>query len=382
MSNNRHIVFLTGTRADYGKIKPLIISSHENGFQVSVFATGMHLLPHFGDTLMEIQKTLPKAIEIISFKNQANNMTMDMIVANTITGLSSFISKSKPDAIVIHGDRPEALAGAIVGALRNIRVVHIEGGELSGTIDGIMRHAVSKMSHVHLVANVEARLRLIQLGEAESSIYVIGSPDLDIMNSQVLPSLKKARIRYGINFVDYLIGILHPVTTDIEGSKKMAIEYVSALIESGRNFIIIYPNNDTGHEHILQEFERLRSLPNRFRIFESLRFEYFLTFLKHAQALVGNSSAGIREAPFYSVPSVDIGTRQRGRYEGPTVSTCLPEQKAIISAMTSALAAPRVTQSNSFGDGHASERFIEVLKLGSLFSSPLDKIFVDLKDVI
>ena len=381
MSNNRHIVFLTGTRADYGKIKSLIISSHNNGFRVSVFATGMHLLPQFGNTLMEIQKTLPKAIEIISFKNQPVNRTMDMIVAKTITGLSSFISKSKPDAIIIHGDRPEALAGAIAGALRNIRVVHIEGGELSGTIDGIMRHAVSKLSHVHLVANNEARLRLLQLGETESNIHIIGSPDLDIMNSQGLPSLRKAQIRYGINFDDYLIGILHPVTTDIKESKKMTIEYVSALIESRHNFIIIHPNNDPGYKYILKEFERLRSLPNRFRIFESLRFEYFLTFLKHAQALVGNSSAGIREAPFYSVPSVDIGTRQRGRYEGPTVISCPPEQQAIISAMTRALVAPKVSQNNSFGDGHSSERFIEVLRLGSLFSAPLDKIFIDLKGV-
>jgi UDP-N-acetylglucosamine 2-epimerase (hydrolysing) len=238
------------------------------------------------------------------------------------------------------------------------------------------------MSHVHLVANEEARARLIQLGEASASIHVIGSPDLDIMMSPTLPTLKKAQARYKITFNDYLVAIFHPVTTDLAASKHAAKEFVSALIESGRNFVVIHPNNDTGHEHILQEYERLRTIPERFRIFESLRFEYFLTLLRNAQALVGNSSAGIREAPIYGVPSVDVGDRQRGRYDGPSIFPCPPTSTAITTAMNSATAAPRVPQVGSFGDGRSSEQFVQLLKTGQLFDAPVDKVFVDLKDVM
>ena len=267
MSSSRHIAFLTCTRADYGKIKPLILAAHENGFRVSVFATGMHLLPQFGLTIKEVRRTLPKDITIVPLKNQVENDTMDVVVAKTITGLSAFLTKMQPDLIAIHGDRPEAFAGAITGTLRNTRVVHIEGGELSGTIDGIIRHAVSKMSHVHLVANDEARARLIQLGEASASIHVIGSPDLDIMMSPALPTLRKARARYKFDFDEYQVAIFHPVTTDLDASKHAAKEFVAALIESGRNYVVIHPNNDTGHEHILREYELLREIPQRFRIF-------------------------------------------------------------------------------------------------------------------
>ena len=164
MSSKRHIAFLTGTRADFGKIKPLIIAAHEEGCRVSVFATGMHMLPRFGSTVLEVKRTIPTDIPIISFLNQQDGDTMDVVVANTITGLSQFITEHAPDALVVHGDRPEALAGAIAGSLRNTTVVHVEGGELSGTIDGVIRHAVSKLSHIHLVANEGARDRLIQLG--------------------------------------------------------------------------------------------------------------------------------------------------------------------------------------------------------------------------
>jgi UDP-N-acetylglucosamine 2-epimerase (hydrolysing) len=241
MSSKRHIAFLTGTRADFGKIKPLIIAAHEEGCRVSVFATGMHMLPRFGSTVLEVKRTIPTDIPIISFLNQQDGDTMDVVVANTITGLSQFITDHVPDALVVHGDRPEALAGAIAGALRNTTVVHVEGGELSGTIDGVIRHAVSKLSHIHLVANEGARDRLIQLGEHLDTIHVIGSPDLDVMLSPTLPSLEEAKSRYGISFDDYLVAIFHPVTTDLESSTLAAEQFVSALqvvvtLESGSCF--------------------------------------------------------------------------------------------------------------------------------------------------
>ena len=382
MSSKRHIAFLTGTRADFGKIKPLIIAAHEEGCRVSVFATGMHMLPRFGDTILEVQRTIPAEIPITSFLNQLDGDTMDVVVSNTISGLSQFITEHAPDALVVHGDRPEALAGAITGALRNTRVVHVEGGELSGTIDGVIRHAVSKLSHIHLVANDGARDRLIQLGEHSDTIHVIGSPDLDIMLSPTLPSLEEAKSRYEITFDKYLIAIFHPVTTDLVASAKAAEQFVSALISSKQNYIVIHPNNDSGFEDILTQYARFEDQADHFRVFKSLRFEHFLTLLKHAQALIGNSSAGIREAPIYGVPSIDIGDRQRGRHEGATIIQTPAAQSQIEAAILQSVHLTHAPEQGLFGDGKSADRFRTLLATDKLFSVPVDKVFVDLKEVM
>ena len=382
MSVRKHVAFLTGTRADYGKIKPLILAAHTEGFKVSVFATGMHLLERFGSTILEVRRTLPDEVFIIPFENQSVGDPMDVVVANTIQGLSQFIQENRPDLLIVHGDRPEALAGAISGALSNTRVVHIEGGELSGTIDGVIRHAVSKLSHIHLVANEEARKRLIQLGEDSNTIHIIGSPDLDIMLSPSLPTLEEAKSRYEIEFDSYFIAIFHPVTTDLEASAIAATEFVNGLIDSGENFIVIHPNNDTGFEQIISEYTKLSDNNKRFRQFASLRFEHFLVLLKNASGIVGNSSAGIREAPLYGIPSIDVGDRQRGRHDSASISQVPARANEIVAAIQRAKQQGPTNSEQEFGDGKSTERFTELLHSGVLFEARVDKVFVDLKDVM
>ena len=382
MSISKHVTFLTGTRADYGKIKPLILAAHAEGFKVSVFATGMHMLERFGSTILEVRRTLPDEVFIIPFENQSVGDPMDVVVANTIKGLSHFIQENEPDLLIVHGDRPEALAGAISGALSNTRVVHIEGGELSGTIDGVIRHAVSKLSHIHLVANEEARKRLIQLGEDSNTIHIIGSPDLDIMLSPSLPTLAEAKLRYEIEFDSYFIAIFHPVTTDLDASAIAATEFVNGLIDSGENFIVIHPNNDTGFEQIISEYSKLSDHSKRFRQFESLRFEHFLVLLKNANGIVGNSSAGIREAPLYGIPSIDVGDRQRGRHDSASISQVPARANEILAAIQRAKHQGPTNSEQEFGDGKSTERFTELLHSGVLFEARVDKVFVDLKDVM
>lgn len=382
MSAERHIAFLTGTRADFGKIKALILVAHKNRVRVSVIATGMHMQERFGNTVLEISRSVPADIEIYSFQNHSDNDTMDRVVANTIVHISDFLDSHAPDALVVHGDRPEALAGAISGALRNTPVIHIEGGELSGTIDGVIRHAVSKLSHIHLVSNDDARTRLIQLGERVESIHVIGSPDIDVMSSPDLPELSNVRERYDIRFDPYAIAIFHPVTTDPAASKDAANEFVDALIDSGKNFVVIHPNNDTGFEHILEQYSRLQSDPQRFRCFESLRFEYFLTLLKNAAVIVGNSSVGIREAPFYGVPAIDVGDRQRGRHDDPNIISVPADASAIVEALRAAEKLTGTPEVQTFGDGKSAHRFAELLDSDVFFATPTDKVFVDLKEIM
>lgn len=331
MANKRKLVFLTGTRADFGKLKSLIAITQSNpDFEVHIFATGMHLNSKYGKTVDEIFKAGFK--NIFQFINHDAVGFMDRTLAKTIDGFSHYLSEIKADMIIVHGDRVEALAGAIVGSLNNILVAHIEGGEISGTIDELIRHAVSKMSHIHFVANEEAKKRLIQLGEISESVFVIGSPDLDLMNPQHLPDLSKVKAYYSVEFDHYAIAMFHPVTTEYSLIKDYSRNFVDALLASDENFIVIYPNNDLGSTEILAELKRLER-NSRFRIFPSLRFEYFLTLLKNADYMIGNSSAGIREAPFYGVPTIDIGTRQSNRSKGETILNCGYDAESIISTI-------------------------------------------------
>jgi UDP-N-acetylglucosamine 2-epimerase (hydrolysing) len=246
----------------------------------------------------------------------------------------------------------------------------------------VIRHAVSKLSHIHLVANEEAQKRLVQLGENQQSIHIIGSPDLDIMLSPHLPQLDEARVRYEISFSEYFIAIFHPVTTDLEASSVAAKEFVDALLGSGENFVVIHPNNDTGFETIIDEYQRLETGGARFRQFKSLRFEHFLVLLRNSLGIVGNSSAGIREAPLYGVPSIDVGDRQRGRHEGDTIIQVPATAPEIISALQHAKKQDRTGETTVFGDGQSTERFTSLLLSGVLFEAPVDKVFVDLKDVM
>jgi UDP-N-acetylglucosamine 2-epimerase (hydrolysing) len=184
----KKILFLTGTRADFGKLKSLMHKVEDaEQFDAHLFVTGMHMIATYGMTANEVEKSGFQSI--YKYINQNKHDSMDVILSKTIMGLSDYVKEVQPDMIVVHGDRVEAMAGAIVGALNNILVSHIEGGEVSGTIDELIRHSVSKMSHLHFVSNEKAKQRLLQLGEREKSVYIIGSPDLDIMTSSNLPKL-------------------------------------------------------------------------------------------------------------------------------------------------------------------------------------------------
>ena len=374
---NKRIAFLTGTRADFGKLRPLMdkIENSEK-FDCYIFVTGMHTLSKYGDTHEEVQKRGYKNIFI--FMNQTHTTDQDTILANTITGFGNFVKEISPDMIVIHGDRVETLAGAIVGSFNNILVSHIEGGEISGTIDELTRHAVTKLSHIHFVANDEAKQRLLQLGESADSIVVIGSPDIEVMKSSDLPSIEQVKKRYDIPFDDFAVLIFHPVATELNSLKNQIEILVSALIESKRNYVVIYPNNDKGSDIILKEYEKLEN-NNHFKIYPSLRFEYFLTLLKHSKFIIGNSSAGIREAEVFGVPTVDIGTRQKNRSRNSEIVHIKAKKKKILEAMNE-IDDKKVKRISHFGSiEKSSKKFYKILCEEKIWNISLQKQFIDLK---
>ena len=372
----KKIVFLTGTRADFGKLKSLIeITRKDSFFEVHIFVTGMHMLKEYGYTLIEVEKCGYSNIH--TFVNHTHETTMDLSLAKTIQGFSELINKIKPDLIVVHGDRIEAMAGAIVGALNNITVAHIEGGEVSGTIDELIRHSVSKMSHTHFVSNQQAKNRLIQMGELPESIFVIGSPDVDLMLSENLPDIKKVKSYYDIEFEDYGIAMFHPVTTEFDSMDTYAAEFVDALLESDQKFVVIYPNNDLGSASILNAYQRLLG-DSRFKIFPSIRFEYFLTLLKNAKLMVGNSSAGIREAPYYGIPVVNIGTRQQNRAMHADILNCGYSTFEILDAIKKCKGLT-FEKEDLFGEGKSDVLFLESLKSADFWEVDRQKRFIDLR---
>lgn len=374
-TQRKKILFVSGTRADFGKIKPLIQQVKDSDdFDYQIFATGMHMLSVYGLTVNEIHKA--GFDNVHPFINQDSEITsqMDLVLATTVQGLAFYVREYKPDLLVVHGDRVESLAGAIVGALNNILVAHIEGGERSGTVDELIRHAITKLSHIHFVSNDEARNRLIQMGEIPNSVFVIGSPDIDVMLSDQLPDLDAVKKWYDIPFQEYCIFIYHPVTTEIQELSSHIRNVVDALIDSEMNYIAIYPNNDLGADIIVEEMKRLEGNPNM-RIFPSMRFEHFLVLLRNAKGIVGNSSAGIREAPVYGIPTVNIGTRQLNRYEYESIVNVDYSRGDILEALKNL--PHSVKPSLHFGKGESAKLFLKELHNDSLWNTPHQKQFVD-----
>jgi UDP-N-acetylglucosamine 2-epimerase (hydrolysing) len=373
----KRILFITGTRADFGKQKALmkVVDEHDN-FDLSIFCTGMHLMSKYGYTVEEIKKA-GFSNRLFYYLNQIEGESMEIILSNTIAGLSRYLHENEVDLIIIHGDRIEALAGATVGALRNILVAHIEGGEISGTIDDLIRHSTSKMAHIHFVASKTAFKRLIQLGENKNNIYNIGSPDVDVMLSGELPNLEEAKSRYEIDFDDYAIAILHPVTTEVEIMKENASKFIDALEKSQQNYIVIYPNNDLGSEYIFKAIKTVKC-NKRIKVFPSLRFEYFLTLLKHSKFIIGNSSAGIHEAPVYGIPTIDIGTRQSKRFIYESIHNIDFEEENILKTIEYVIDKKRFTPTQHYGKGNSAKLFMQAIDDSLLWEVKKQKKFIDI----
>ena len=368
-------MFLTGTRADFGHQKPLIDKCIEEGYDVSIFVTGMHLDDKYGYTYDEIDEYGYRNLRL--YKNYLDCRGirfngMDNMLASTVQGFSSYVKDISPDLIVIFADRFEALAGAIVGALNNILTLHVQAGDVSGTIDDSMRHAISKLCHAHCSANGQAKKRLINMGEIEENISVIGTPGLDVLLSEDLPILVESQLKYDFHFDKYGILIFHPVTTEVDDLSDQVGEVVSAVIKSGLNYIVVCPNNDLGSDKIFKSYNRFAYMTN-IKVFESIDHYDFLTFLKNARFIIGNSSCGILEAPCYGNPAVNIGSRQDGRSRDRRIFNCDCNEKDILKNIE--YVNKTTFNPNGDADGHCADRFIEMLSKDNFWDIGKQKKF-------
>ena len=370
----RSLLFVTGTRADFGKLEPLAIATRDAGFRVSFFVTGMHMLDRYGMTKHEVHRLA--SIEAADFVNQRPGDAQDMVLAKTVTGFSDYVAEHRPDLVVVHGDRVEALACALVAAIRAIRSAHIEGGEVSGTIDEVFRHCNTKLATSHFVASEAAKARVMALGEPPETIHAIGSPELDVHGQPSGVTLAEVKARYAIPFDEYGIVVFHPVVSEVDTIHDQAQALFNSLQQSGRNFVLINPNNDPGSDAIFAVLDQLPA--DRFRRLPSMRFAYFSELMRHAAVMVGNSSAGVREAPFLGVASLDIGTRQTNRARAPSLHSCSAFDHAAIARFLQdewGMTHPRHLE---FGQGRAADRFVAVLRDDGFWAQPLQKAFRDI----
>lgn len=373
------ITFITGTRADYGKIKSLILElqKKKNKFKTNLIITGMHNIRKYGYTIDEINKD--KILNCYSFNNQSKNATMDIILANTIKGINKFLLNNHTDLIVVHGDRVESLAGAITGCLNNIKVAHIEGGEISGTVDEILRHSISKLSHLHFVTNKIAKQRLLQMGEKKKNIFSIGSPDVDLILKKNLPNLSKVKRRYNILFGNYAIFIFHPVTTELKKIKYQIQTFLNLIVKSKFNYIILLPNNDLGSKIILEKIFLLKKRKfSNIKILPSMRFEYYLTLLKNSNFIMGNSSSGIMEAPYYGVPTIDFGSRQKNRAKLSSVISLNDFSKLNNLINKFKQKKHKYKPLRYFGTGNSQKKFLSILNQKRIWSIKNQKQFIQL----
>ena len=370
----KKIVFLTSTRADYGKLKPLIlIIKKSKKFEPIIIATGMHMQRRYGYTFDQIKKDFVN-IKIYKFSNQKAEESMDIVLSKTIKLLHKTLKLIKPNLVIIHGDRSETLAASIYCNFNNILIGHIEGGEVSGTVDESIRHATTKLSHIHFVSNMKAKRVLKRMGEIEKYIYVIGSPEVDTMIKKDLPSLKDLMWRYSIKFKKYAIFLFHPVTTlekkQVENQCKILF---NAIKKSSKKFVIIYPNNDTFSDIIFKYINNLRTNSN-FRILPSLRFEYYLTLLKNSEFIIGNSSSGIREAPIYGVKTINLGNRQKNRINSKYITNIDFKEKTILKNIKN-IKGKKHKKIFYFGKGKSAANFLKLINKKKFWKLDRQKYF-------
>jgi UDP-hydrolysing UDP-N-acetyl-D-glucosamine 2-epimerase len=363
----RKICVITGTRAEYGLLKPVIDEIKNNqSLKLQLIATGMHLSPEFGLTYKEIEKDgikIDEKIEILLSSDSAIGVSKAMGLA--LISFAEVFQKIKPDLIIGLGDRFELFAAISSALLFKILIAHIHGGELTaGAYDDAFRHSITKMSHLHFASTEEYRQRIIQLGENPKYVFNFGAPGLDNIKKLKLFSKKEFErsINFKIDFPTFLI-TFHPVTLEKLSSEKQFAELLSAL-NTFKNYKFIFskPNADNDGRKISKMIDEFVEKNNQAIAFSSLGTVRYLSALKYVDAVIGNSSSGIIEAPSFKVPTVNIGSRQKGRIQCESIINCTPDYKSIVRAIKKACSSEFLRRiknvKNPYGDGMAAKKIV------------------------
>lgn len=378
MSKRKVCVVLT-TRGNYAKMKSVIEKIEaDDGLELQLILGGMVVLEKYGRIAAMLDTQGRKPERTINFVIEGENLaTMAKSSGLAMMEFSTAFEDLKPDVVIVIADRFECLPIAMCAAYMNIVVAHVEGGEVTGSIDESIRHAITKLSHLHFPSSLEAAARIERMGEDPASIHVVGASSMDILRQLDLADLGPVReyqqnfgVGTMINLVpkQYLTVIQHPVTTEYDENLLHVKETIEALNELDMPTVWIMPNMDAGSDGINKAIRKYRESPQsrQTHFFKSLPIECYGPLLKNAAAIIGNSSSGIREAAYLGTPSVNIGTRQNGRQRGKNVIDVAYEAKEIVAAVRRQLEAREYTPDNLYGDGYAAEKIVQVLKTAPL----------------
>lgn len=381
----RRIAVFTGTRAEYGLLYWLLkdLQSHPD-LELQLIVGAMHLSPEFGDTWRQIEQDgfrIDARVEMLLSSDSRVGMAKSLGLGTL--GLADALDRLRPDLLVLLGDRFEALAAAQTAVVLGIPVAHLHGGEITeGACDDAFRHAITKMANLHFVATEIYRRRVIQMGEAPDSVFNVGALGLDHLCRT--PRMSLADLSDSLGFAlraPFLIATYHPATQSEEDPAATFDAMLAALDRFPEyQLILTYPNADSGGRALIPRLEdRARHQPDRVLAIPSLGFRRYLSALAHASAVVGNSSSGIIEVPAFGIPTVDIGSRQRGRTAAESVFHCETDEASITAALRHALApafaAACRSVRNPYGRGNAAADIIRII---ATRTGPFRKQFHDI----
>jgi len=356
----RKIFILTERRADYSRFRPILrLIEKDPKLDYILVVTGAHLREEMGNTIDEIINDgfkIDYKIEMFLDNEEDSGASMVRSFSRVATQLTYILEDSKPDIILAGFDIGANMALTIAGAHMNIPVGHIQGGEVTGTIDESIRHAMTKFSHFHFASNEDAAARLIKMGEKKENVFNVGCPSIDaileIKNDEQI--LKKYNLKK-----DYFILIQHPVTTEIEQVETQIKETINALNKFNYQVLVILPNNDAGFSNIVRELKN-----SNFLLVESLSLHDYVNLLKKSTLLIGNSSSGIHETSSFNIPTINIGSRQHGRLRPNNVIDVNHNTPQNVNPIKKGIKIKNSDKTfvNPYGDGNSAKRIIKILK--------------------
>lgn len=363
----QRICVVTGSRAEYGLLYWVLRDLQaEPGVELQLLVTGMHLAPEFGLTVREIEKdgfAIARRVEMLLSGDTPGAVAKSIGLG--VIGMSDAFEQLRPDVVLVLGDRFEILAAAQACLIHNIPLAHIAGGDTTeGAFDESIRHAITKMAHVHFVTNELAARRVRQLGEDPRRVHVVGNPGLDhLKRLNLLDRLALGEALGAPLAARNLLVTFHPVTLEPGESEAQFVELLAALASVDTDTAIWFtrPNADTGGRALAAMLDSWAALRRGVYVHASLGQLRYLSLLAQVDAVIGNSSSGLCEAPSFSVPTVNIGDRQKGRLAPTSVVHCAPERSAIRQAMSRAVESAPQNVVNPYGDGHSAGRIVSAL---------------------
>ncbi|AET66057.1 UDP-N-acetyl-D-glucosamine 2-epimerase, UDP-hydrolysing [Desulfosporosinus orientis DSM 765] len=366
------ICIVTGTRAEYGLLSPIIKQlKAADHFELKIVATGMHLSEDFGLTYNEVEAdgfSIDAKIDILQ-NNDDSQKAMSKAIGIGVTEFAEYFDQTKPNMVIVLGDRFEIFSAAIAAAVACIPIAHLYGGETTeGAVDEFFRHSISKMSYLHFTSTEQYRQRIINMGESPHRVFNVGSTSVEnILN---MPLLSKEELARSLNIdlkSPYALVTFHPVTLEKNAAIKQLEELLSALNETkGLNYIFTKANADANGRAINQKIDAYCQENKNAIVFTSLGVLRYLSTMKYCEMVIGNSSSGIVETPSFKKATINIGDRQKGRFFAKSIISCEPEKHAILRSINKARSQQFfmeiADQINPYGDGKTSERITAVIQ--------------------